>query len=264
MMKYKKIINRLSFILVICVLACGASACASKVQESPPAAAIESASELIAEADKLYAGREDIARVRAALTMLRRARAVESSNYEAAWRIGQFAHYLGAHTTDEAERDKAFREGVEASKAAAELQPQKPEGHFWLGANYGGVAQHSTLAGLTAVDDITTEMEIVLKLDEGFQGGSAYLALGQLYLEAPRMLGGDSQKALAFLEKGLRFGENNALLRLRLAEAYVAVKRNEDARKQLDAINTLKPDPNFLPEYKDAVAEAQKLRDKIQ
>lgn len=263
-MKYKKITNRLSLLLVICGLACGALCCASKVKESPPAAvANESASELIAQADKLYTEREDLARVRASLTLLRRARTTEPSNYEAAWRISQFAHYLAAHTTDEAERDKAFREGAEAGKAAVELQPQKPEGHFWLGANYGGIAQHSTLAGLTAVDDITAEMETVLKLDEGFQGGSAYLALGQLYLQAPRMLGGDQQKAVAYLEKGLRFGENNALLRLRLAEAYIAVKRNEDARKQLDAINTLKPDPNFLPEYKDAVAEASKLRDKI-
>lgn len=264
MMKYKKIINRLSFLLVICGLACGASACASKVKESPPAAANESASELIAQADKLYTEREDLSRVRASLTLLRRARTVEPSNYEAAWRISQFAHYLAAHTTDVGERDKAFREGAEAGKAAVELQPQKPEGHFWLGANYGGIAQHSTLAGLTAVEDITAEMETVLKLDEGFQGGSAYLALGQLYLEAPRMFGGDQQKAVAYLEKGLRFGENNALLRLRLAEAYIAVKRNEDARKQLDAINTLKPDPNFLPEYKEAVAEALKLRSKIQ
>ena len=70
-----------------------------------------------------------------------------------------------------------------------------------------------------ALKAAANEMSAVLKLDEGFQNGSAYLGLGQLYLQAPRMLGGDKQKAIDYLEKGLRFGKDNALLHLRLAEA---------------------------------------------
>lgn len=263
-MKSKKITKRLSFILVVLGLAGGLLACQSKRSEAPPPGGNESAAELIAQADKLYAGREDLARVRAGINSLKRALALESGNYEAAWRLAKFDYYLGAHTTDDGERGRAFREGAEAGKAAVQLQDNKPEGHFWLGANYGGSAQHSTLAGLTSVDDITKEMETVLRLDEGYQSGSAYMALGQLYLAAPKMLGGDPQKAVTLLEKGLRFGENNALLHLRLADAYVAVGRNDDARKQLDAINNLKPDTDYMPEYKEAVAEAEKLRSKIQ
>jgi tetratricopeptide (TPR) repeat protein len=265
MMKSKKISNRVSFILIIVVLTCATSGCSSKVSEAPAAApgGVESAAELITQADKLYAEREDLTRLRAGMTALRRARALEPGNYEAAWRISKFNYYLGAHTPDEAERDRAFRDGAEAGEAAIELQKERPEGHFWLGANYGGSAQHSTLAGLASIDAIIEEMETVLRLDEGYQGGSAYMALGQVYLQAPGMLGGDRQKAIALLEKGLRFGDNNALLRLRLAEAYVAVNRYADARKQLDAINTLKPNPDYLPEYKEAVAEAEKLRRKI-
>ena len=34
-------------------------------------------------------------------------------------------------------------------------------------------------------------MEAVLKIDESYQGYSAYLGLGRLYLQAPKMLGGD-------------------------------------------------------------------------
>ena len=264
MMKYYKIINRLSLILVLAGLACGAPGCKSKEAEQQPVNSGESAPELIAQADKLYAEREDLTRLRAGIALLRRARALEPGQYEAAWRNSEFDYYLGAHTSDEGERDKAFQDGAEAGKAAVALRPEKPEGHFWLGANYGGSAQHSTLAGLTSIDDITTEMETVLKLDEGYQGGSAYMALGQLYLEAPRMLGGDPQKGVAFLEKGLRFGQNNSLLRLHLAEAYIAVKRNDEARKQLDAIDALKPDPDYLPEHKETLAAAAKLRSQLQ
>lgn len=261
-MKYQKIINRLSFILVLSGLACVASGCASNVSEAPPAAG-ESVADLIAQADKLYAEREDLSRLRAGIALLRRARALDPNNYEAAWRSAKFNYYLGAHTPDRDERDKAFRDGAKAGEAAVALPPDRPEGHFWLGANYGGSAQHSTLAGLTSVDNIIEEMETAIRLDEDYESGSAYMALGQVYLNAPRMLGGDKQKAVETLEKGLRFGENNALLRLRLAEAYIAVKRNEDARKQLDAINTLQPHPDYMPEYKEAVAGAAKLRSKI-
>ncbi|MBD0324846.1 MAG: tetratricopeptide repeat protein [Pyrinomonadaceae bacterium] len=262
-MKYKRITIRLSRLLVVVGLSLGALCCSRETPDARLPGGTETAAELIAQADKLYAEREDLTRLRAGITALRRARAAEPSNYEAEWRLAKFNYYLGAHTNDKRERDKAFRDGAEAGQRAVELQKDKPDGHFWLGANYGGSAEHSTLAGLTGVDDIVGEMETVLRLDEGYQSGSAYMALGQVYLKAPRMLGGDQQKAVAMLEKGLRFGENNAFLRLRLAEAYVAVKRYDDARKQLDALSNLKPHPDYLPEYKEAIAEAEKLRSKI-
>jgi tetratricopeptide (TPR) repeat protein len=262
-MKYKKILIRLSRLLIIVGLSAAAPGCSTETPEARLPGSNEPAAELIAQADKLYSEREDLSRLRAGIVALRRANAAEPSNYEAVWRLAKFNYYLGAHTSDKRERDKAFRDGAEAGQRAVELQKDKPEGHFWLGANYGGSAEHSTLAGLTGVDDIIREMETVLRLDEGYQSGSAYMALGQVYLKAPRMLGGDQQKAVAMLEKGLRFGENNAFLRLRLAEAYVAVKRYDDARKQLDALVNLKPHPDYMPEYKEAVAEAEKLRSRI-
>jgi tetratricopeptide (TPR) repeat protein len=263
MMKSKKITSRLSFILVVAGLSAGAFGCSSKNYEAPPPGGNESAAELIAQADKLYAEREDLSRLRNGIVSLKRALSVERGNYDAAWRLSKFDYYLGAHTPDEKERDRAFKDGADAGQAAIQLQANKPEGHFWLGANYGGSAEHSALAGLSSVDSIIEEMETVLRLDEGYQSGSAYMALGQVYLKAPGMLGGDHQKAVEVMEKGLRFGEDNAFLRLRLAEAYVAVKRYDDARKQLDALNNIKPNPDYMPEYKEAVAEAEKLRKQI-
>src|SRR5919205_151743 len=91
-----------------------------------------------------------------------------------------------------------------AGKAAVALQPNKPEGHFWLGANYGGNAAHSTLSNLSSFTDIKTEMEAVLKLDESYQGYSTYLGLGRLYLGAPKVFGGDVGKAIEYLEKGVK------------------------------------------------------------
>jgi uncharacterized protein (UPF0297 family) len=57
----------------------------------------------------------------------------------------------------------------------------------------------------------------------------------------------------------LRYGSENALLRLNLAQAYHAVNRDPDARKQIDYIMSMKIDPAYEPEYKDAVEQAKKL-----
>ncbi|HEX8144350.1 MAG TPA: tetratricopeptide repeat protein [Pyrinomonadaceae bacterium] len=232
-------------------------------QEASVEATVETVSvpDLIAQADRLYAQREDLARVREGLALLRRARAAQAGNYDVAWRIAQYDYYLGAHTKDKAERDKAFEEGIEAGRSAVGLQDAKPEGHFWLGANHGGIAQTSLLGGLAEIDDIREQMNAVLRTQESYQSGSAYMVLGQVELEAGRMMG-DPAQAVEYLEKGLKFGPNNAPLRLRLAQAYIRVNRREDARKQLDAIIKMTPDPNYLPEHQEAVAEARKILDK--
>lgn len=219
--------------------------------------------EAIAEADQLYAGRSDLTKVREALVALRQAQADDSSNYDLAWRLAKMNYYLGAHTMDSSEKEKSFHDGIAAGKLAVQLQDGKPDGHFWLGANYGGNAKLSVLAGLSDFDDIRREMEAVIKLDERYQAGSAYMALGQLYLEAPRILGGDAQKAVEYLEKGSRIGPDNALLRWHLAAAYAELHRNEDARKQIDYLLAMKPAAGYEPEYQEAVAEVRKLQEKM-
>ncbi len=221
------------------------------------------AGDAITQADQLFAGRSDLVKVRQGIIALRQAQAEDQGNYELAWRLAKFNYYLGDRSPDAGERDKAFHDGIEAGKMAVKLQDGKPEGHFWLGANYGGSAKTSMLAGLSEFDDIKREMETVIKLDERYQDASAYMALGQLYLEAPGLLGGDTQKAIQYLEKGLKLGPDNALLRSQLAAAYVEAHRNDDARKQIDALLAMKPAAGYEPEYDEAVAEVKKLQEKI-
>jgi hypothetical protein len=54
------------------------------------------------------------------------------------------------------------------------------------------------------------------------------------------------------------------MLKLRLAEAYFRTKRINDAKKELDEIAKMKPDPNYLPEHKEALEGAEKLRQEIE
>ncbi len=239
------------------------TSCRKEAEASGDRSPARPTADIIAEADTLYAGRGDLTRVRQGLIALRQSQATEAGNYDLAWRLAKFNYYLGAHSKDDAERDKAFRDGIEAGKLAVKLQDGKPDGHFWLGANYGGSAQVSTLAGLSEIEDIKREMETVIKLDESYQSGSAYMVLGQVYLESPRILGGDTQKAIDYFQKGLRFGPNNSLLRWHLAQAYADANRKEDARKEIETLLTMKVDPAYEPEQKEAVEKAQQLAEKL-
>ena len=217
----------------------------------------------VAEAEALYEGREDLNKARVAVASLRQARTADYGNYEAAWKLARAAFYVAEHTDNDSERDDMYREGIEAGKAAVTLQPDKADGHFWLGANYGGSAAHSTLANLSSFHDIQGEMEAVLKINEGYEGYSAYLGLGRLYLQAPRVLGGDSKKAIEYLEKGVKLSPNNTMMKADLAEAYLNNHRDADAKKQIEAVMATTPDPKHAPEHKDAVAKAQKLLQRI-
>jgi hypothetical protein len=221
----------------------------------------KAAIDAIATADKLYPQREDLDSIRQGIAALRQARTADPGNYDAAWRLAKFEYFLGNHTKDAKEQDKAFHDGIDAGRIAVKLQDGKPDGHFWLAANYGGIAENSTFAGLTSLDDIRTELQTVIRLDAGYEGGSAYLGLGQIDREAPSALGGNEKRAIEELEKGLRFGDKNSLLKVQLAEAYIGAKRHDEARKLLTDVVNMTPDPDYLPEHKDAVAEARKLLD---
>jgi len=240
---------------------------ATSCNESSPRASLTadsaSAAADVTSADQLYAQRGDLLQLRRGIVSLRQALTKDPGSYDAAWKLSKFNYYLATHSDDSKERDTAFRDGIAAGKAAVQLQNEKPDGHFWLGANYGGAAEHSTIQGLATVNDIRTEMETVLHLDEGYQNGSAYMVLGLVDLNAPGIAGGDPQRAVTEMEKGLRFGEPNAFLHLHLAEAYKKVGRNDDARRELKKILSMPPDPNYLPEYKEASGAAQKLLDQI-
>ncbi|MFS8086931.1 MAG: TRAP transporter TatT component family protein [Acidobacteriota bacterium] len=256
-------VRKSALLLIMLSLLIAAEGCRKQVTAPENAGSGRPAAQAIAEADQLYAGRADLTKVRKGLVALRQSQADDPTNYELAWRLAKFNYYLGAHSPESSEKEKAFHDGIAAGKLAVRLQDGKPEGHFWLGANYGGNAKLSVLSGLSEFNDIKSEMETVLKLDEGYQSGSAYMALGQLYLEAPRMLGGDTQKAIEYLEKGLRFGPDNALLRWHLAAAYAQANRNDDARKQIDYLLAMKPAPGYEPEHQEALAEVRKLQEKM-
>lgn len=235
-----------------------ASSRVAEVENVAPTSTV-SATEIVAKTDTLCKKHEDLSVLRQCLQLLAQVRKPDNRNYEVEWKFAKYNYFLGKQTDKEAESEKALKDGVEAGKIASRLAPDKPDGYFWYGANVGEQAKRAPLTkGLTSVDDIREAMNKVIEIQPDYQGASAYDVLAQLEL-ATRLTGGKAEKAVEYLEKALELEKENSFIHLHLAEAYLAVNRDAEAKKQLDYLLQMKPDPDYLPEHKESTDKAKEL-----
>src|SRR2546423_12681380 len=196
-------LRRDSLLLSLAALAALSASCGRREASETLQHDSQSAQTLVAQADALYAQRSSIEKARQAAAVLRRGRMSDYSNYEIIWKLAKCDYYVGDHETDDDAKLNAFREGIAAGEAAVKLAPNRPEGHFWLGANLGGRAKaQGPLYALSSVPDIRPEMETGIKLDEGYAAGSAYPALRAIYPGPPARTGGGRQRPGWGVEQG--------------------------------------------------------------
>lgn len=237
------------------------AACASKTETETAATPKSSvpAAEVIARAETLFRQREDIFKLREAVKLLGATRTPDNRNYEIEWQYARFNYFLGRQTDSEKESDEAFENGVQAGKIAARIAPDKPDGHFWYAANLGEQAKKSPVTvGIKSVDDIRQTMKKVIEIQPGYQGASAYDALAQIELTTG-LFGGKPEKAVEYLEQALEIEKNNSYIYLHLAQAYLAVDRDAEAKKHLRHVLTMDPAPEYTFEHREVTEKAKKL-----
>ena len=233
------------FVLSASVAAFGASLTTPRLTEG------------VRQADDYFLGRQNPANARHALQLLREVVAQNPNDYEAWWRIAKFTCFLARHT-EKSEKLQLLDEGVGAGKRAVALAPQRVEGHFWLGANYGLTAEtRSFLRALQLVDPIRQEMETVVRLDPDYEQGAGLRTLARVDFRAPFFKGGDKRRSMERLEECLTRYPENSLTMLYLADSYLALGLREEAREQLEKILSLCPDPNYAAELAENQEEAR-------
>lgn len=248
-------------LITICIISFLLVSCNPEVKTVEPTAQIKDnlIAENIAQTDSLCRKHEDLSKLRECINLLERVRNPDKRNFEVEWKFAKYSYFLGKQIKKEEESENVLEDGEEAGKIASRIAPDKPEGYFWYGANLGERAKRSPLTkGLTSVDDIRAAMNKVIEIQPDYQGASAYDALAQIELSTG-LVGGKPEKAVEYLEKAIKIEENNSYLRLHLGQAYLAVNRKEDAKKQLEFVLNIKPNPDFMPEYNESVEEAKKL-----
>ena len=216
------------------------------------------------QAEKLFAGRDRVEDLREAITLLENSLAREPSNYEILWRLAKYKYYLSDRQKDDAGKLKLLKDGIEAAKKAVNLESKRPEGHFWLAANYGSYAELEGLfKSLWLIKTIRSEFEWALRLDSAYENGGVYLALGEMDIRLPKLLGGSDRRGLAQLENGLKVGPNNLDLRLFLGEIYVKIGRKEDGKKLLESVTNLADPARTALEQEELRSKARRLLEKM-
>ncbi len=250
--------------LTIAAIAVTAISCASKVETESLKHVVDPTVivDVLGKSDALFKQREDVAKLREAIAELGAVRNPDNRNFEVEWKFAKYNYFLGKQSTDEKESEKAFETGKQAGRIASRIEPNKPDGHFWFGANLGEQAKRSPVTvGIKAVDEIREAMNKVIEINPKYQSASAYDALAQVELSTTGMMGGKPEKAVEYLEKALEIEKDNTYIYLHLAEAYAAVGKKPEGRRQLETLLKMKPNPDYIVEYKESVEKAKKLLD---
>jgi tetratricopeptide (TPR) repeat protein len=220
----------------------------------------QDAAGLIAEGDAHYEQREDPGRARLAVDKYREAGRSGPGSYEARWKAAKALFYIGRTAEDDKEKRRVFAEAIAEAKEAVRLRPDSVEGHFWLAASYGEYGQaRGVLKSLSLRNDILRELNAAIRIDDRFDCGAVYVALGRIYYKVPRFFGGSLTRSRAYLEKAGGFCSRTTTNLLYLAETYWALGERDLAIRALERLLEIEPYPAVLPEGRRDKADAARL-----
>lgn len=211
---------------------------------------------------------------RRALMHFEAALALDSLDYEANWQAALSLIDIGAETPDDIHspaRDSLYARAELLARRATEARPEGADGHFVLANAIGRVALTASLREkIRRAEEVRLEAIKAIRLDPRHDGG--YHVLGRWHAEVMRLsaatrflartfLGGavlseaSWDSAVANMEQAVELNPERIIHRLDLAEIYLDVGREADARVQLERIAHLTPRDPGDPEYQRRAAE---------
>jgi len=222
-------------------------------------ASLAAAPQAAADPDSLYAQRAVLQSAREAADIWQSRLQQNAKDFESAWKLARARYWLGGHAPDD-QRRAFLDQGIAAARAAIALEPEKPEGHFWLAANMGALAESfGVRQGLKYRGDIKSELLTVLRIDPAFQQGSADRALGRWYFKVPGLFGGSSSKSEEHLRRSLTYNPSSSASLFFLAETLIGSNRKQEARTLLEQLLAAPVDPEWAPEDREFKDKASVL-----
>lgn len=214
--------------------------------------------------DMLYRQRESRPAAERAVAIWASRLAANPQDFESAWKLSRGRYWLGTNGLPANERKAALEAGIDAARTAATLQPSRPEGHFWLAANMGALAESFGMRqGLRYRGAIKESLERALAADPAYLQGSADRALGRWYFKVPGLFGGDDKKSEAHLRKALAYNPQSVITHLFLAETLAELGKRDEARKEAQAALDAPTDPEWMQEDARFRQQAETLLRKL-
>ncbi|HJU42502.1 MAG TPA: hypothetical protein VJ691_06785 [Vicinamibacterales bacterium] len=199
--------------------------------------------------DLLYKDRENLSSARKATALWEARVKANPRDFESAQKLSKARYWLGTNGLPEPERKAALEAGIAAARAAIAIDAKRPEGHFWLAANMGALAESFGMRqGIRYRGAIKDALLTTLKIDPAFLDGSADRALGRWYYKVPGLFGGSNKRSEEHLRKSLTYNPNSVISRLFLGDTLADMGRTDEARKEYQAAIDAPFDPDWAPE----------------
>jgi hypothetical protein len=180
-------------------------------------------------------------------------------DFEAACKLARARLWIG-ESLPRKERAPHFRDGMAAARVAIALEPQRPDGYFWLGVNMGALASVSSIFSALRYKSMVREaLEASLARDPAFAKGGGFCALGKYYNVVPSLFGGDKQKSEALLRRCLAYDPGSTVGYYYLGQTLLARDRTAESRLALRAAIDAPFDPEYVPEGRVWKRRAQRL-----
>lgn len=214
--------------------------------------------------DALYRDREHLASAAKATDIWAARLAANPHDFDSAYKLAQARYWLGTNGLPENDRKAALEAGIAAARAAIAINSGRPEGHFWLAANMGALAESFGLRqGIKYRGQIKDALLATLKINAAFLDGSADRALGRWYYKVPGLFGGSDRKSEEHLRKSLTYNPNSVISRIFLAETLEDLGRKDEARKEAQAAVDAPLDPVWAPEDRRFKEQARRLLQRL-
>jgi tetratricopeptide (TPR) repeat protein len=210
--------------------------------------------------DALYKDRENLASARQATEIWESRLKVNPRDFESAHKLSKARYWLGTNGLPEPERKAALEAGIAAARAAIAIDAKRPEGHFWLAANMGALAESFGMRqGIRYRGQIKDALLMTLKIDPKFLDGSADRALGRWYFKVPGLFGGSNKRSEEHLRKSLTYNPDSVISHLFLGDTLADMGRKDEARKEYQAAIDAPFDPEWTPEDRRFKEQAKRV-----
>ncbi|PYM30096.1 MAG: hypothetical protein DMD80_05280 [Candidatus Rokuibacteriota bacterium] len=148
-----------------------------------------------------------------------------------------YVYFLWGDTRAKTDDEKlaAYDQGRQLGERAVELAPKNAEAHVWYAINTARYGQtKGIMRSLFLLPTVQREIDTILSLEP--KNIRAHSLAGNVYMEVPRIAGGDRARAEDYFKKGLAIDPRFTVLRVDLARLYISTGRYPEARQELTRV----------------------------
>jgi len=147
--------------------------------------------------------------------------------------------------TNDTQRERTAKLGIEACRQWLTLDPKSAPGHYYLAMNLGQLAKAEapSLAAYKLVHEVEREFQAAADLDVKYDHAGPARSLGWLYFQAPGwpLSIGSKRKAREWLERAAELAPNYPGNQLNLAVAQLKWRQKENLTATLGKIDAMWP-----------------------